>query len=277
MSDILILILAVTAGSLLSLVGGIYLLYGKWKTDKIQRVAVPFAAGALLAAAFLDLLPEAIEVANPQKVGLTVLIGFIGFFILERSLGWFHHHHEDEKGGNRKSTASLIVIGDTMHNFIDGLAIGAAFLVNPSVGIVTTIAIAAHELPQEIGDFGLMISKGMKRKRVLWVNIISSFATLTGALIVYSLGDVFASSIGILLAVTAGFFIYIAASDIIPTIHAEPKKAVANIQTAVLVFGVVFVGLASNYIHSFISSEDGASGSSLSEEHDAHDSQKHDH
>lgn len=255
MSDILILILAVTIGSLLSLVGGIYLLYGKWKTDRIQRIAVPFAAGALLAAAFLDLLPEAIEVSGASEVGLVVLIGFIGFFILERSLGWFHHHHEDEKGGNRKSTASLIVIGDTTHNFIDGLAIGAAFLVNPSVGIVTTIAIAAHELPQEIGDFALMKAKGMKRKRILWVNVVSSFATLLGALAVYLLGDVFAGSIGILLAITAGFFIYIAASDIIPTIHAEPKRSVANLQTAVLVFGVAFVGLASNYVHSFIHDE----------------------
>ena len=115
MGDLLILILAVTAGSLLSLVGGIYLLYGKWQTKKIQRIAVPFAAGALLAAAFLDLMPEAIEASDASRVGLVMLLGFIGFFVLERSLGWFHHHHEDERGGNRKSTASLIVIGDTMH------------------------------------------------------------------------------------------------------------------------------------------------------------------
>ena len=121
---------------------------------------------------------------------------------------------------------------------------------------MTTIAIAAHELPQEIGDFGLMIAKGMKKKGVLWVNIISSFATLAGALIVYSLGDVFAGSTGLLLSITAGFFIYIAASDIIPTIHAEPKRSIANIQTAVLVFGVVFVGFVGSLAHSFKYEED---------------------
>lgn len=251
MSELLILLFAVIAGSLLSLVGGIYLLYGKWGTKKIQRIAVPFAAGALLAAAFLDLLPEALESSTASNVGLVVLVGFIGFFILERSLGWFHHHHEDEKGGNRKSTASLVVIGDTLHNFIDGLAIGAAFIVSPSVGIVTTLAIAAHELPQEIGDFGLMAAKGMKKRNILWVNIMSSFATLVGALIVYSLGDIFSDYIGILLGVTAGFFIYIAASDIIPTIHAEPKRAIANMQTGVLIGGILFVGIVSQYIHSF--------------------------
>ncbi len=253
MGDLLILFIAVGAGSLLSLLGGIYLLYGKWGTQKIQRIAVPFAAGALLAAAFLDLLPEAIEASSAANVGVVVLLGFVGFFVLERSLGWFHHHHEDEAGGNRKSTLSLIVIGDTTHNFIDGLAIGAAFLVSPAIGIVTTIAIAAHELPQEIGDFGLMSAKGMKRKKILWVNIISSIATLIGAVLVYSLGDVFTGSIGILLAVTAGFFIYIAASDIVPTIHAEPERTVANMQTLVLIFGIVFVGAVSNIMHSYIS------------------------
>ena len=262
MSDLLILVLVVTIGSLLSLIGGIYLLYGRWGTHRIQRVAVPFAAGALLAAAFLDLLPEAIASTDPSQVGLIVLLGFIAFFVLERSLGWFHHHHEDEKGGNKKATSSLIIIGDTAHNFIDGLAIGAAFIVSPAVGIVTTIAVAAHELPQEIGDFGLLASKGMKKRTILWVNIASSFATLLGALIVYSLGDVLSNVEGVLLAATAGFFIYIAASDIIPTIHAEPKRVVANMQTAVLLFGIIFVGVFSSIAGSFIHEDDESTGDS---------------
>src|SRR5690606_22872811 len=121
------------------------------------------------------------------------------------------------------------------------LAIGAAFLVSPATGIVTTIAIAAHEIPQEIGDFGLLLSKGMKRRRVLIVNIVSALVTVIGAALVYGLGDALPISQPLLLAATAGFFLYIAASDIIPTIHAEPRRAVANVQTIVLLVGVVFV------------------------------------
>ncbi|MBC7512587.1 ZIP family metal transporter [Candidatus Saccharibacteria bacterium] len=252
MSDWLILIAAVLAGSLLSLVGGIYLLYGKLGVDKLQRVAVPFAAGALLAAAFLDLLPEALDQGEPSFVMQLTLLGLVIFFVLERSLSWFHHHHNDEHHGGHRQNASLIVIGDTLHNFIDGLAIGAAFLVDPAVGLVTTAAIAAHEIPQEIGDFGLLISKGMARKKVLLVNVISGLATLLGAVIIYGFGGELGVSESVLLALTAGFFIYIAASDIIPTIHAEPERRWANIQTAVLILGIVLVGGAANLAHTFV-------------------------
>lgn len=144
MENWLLLLVVVTTGSLLSLVGGLYLIYGKRGVTKLQKAAVPFAAGALLAAAFLDLLPEATEMGEASKIMLAALIGFIAFFVLERSLSWFHHHHDDETHG-RHQTTTLIVIGDTLHNFIDGLAIGAAFIVSPAVGVVAAIAIAAHE------------------------------------------------------------------------------------------------------------------------------------
>lgn len=249
MQNWLLLLAVVTAGSLVSLIGGLYLIYGKRGTEKLQKAAVPFAAGALLAAAFLDLLPEAGEMDEPKTIGLWLLGGFIGFFILERSLSWFHHHHDDNHRNVRRQTASLIVIGDTVHNFIDGLAIGAAFVVSPVTGIITTIAIAAHEIPQEIGDFGLLLEKGMAKRKVLLVNIVSAFATVLGAAIVYWLGDVLAINQAALLALTAGFFIYIAASDIIPTIHAEPRRKTANLQTLVLLFGIIFVGVTSSLAH----------------------------
>src|SRR6476620_5621173 len=117
MSDWLILLLAVTAGSLLSLIGGLYLLYGKKGAATLQRVAVPFAAGALLAAAFLDLLPEAVEIGNPRTVLMLALVGLVSFFVLERSLSWFHHHHDDEGHSAKRQNTSLIIIGDTLHNF----------------------------------------------------------------------------------------------------------------------------------------------------------------
>lgn len=281
MENWLLLLVVVTAGSLLSLIGGLYLIYGKKGNATLQKMAVPFAAGALLAAAFLDLLPEAARINDPKEVMVAALAGFIGFFILERSLSWFHHHHDhgghEHEDDHKHRTPALIVIGDTLHNFIDGLAVGAAFVVSPAIGIVTTIAIAAHEIPQEIGDFGLMLSKGMKKKHVVLVNIVSALATIIGATLVYWLGDSMNLNEGLLLAVTAGFFIYIAASDIIPTIHAERRKKLANIQTVVLLVGVVLVGATSSIAHSFIhhSAEHGSGELEHSSSHE--DSHEHDH
>ncbi len=254
------LLIAATAGSVVSLVGGVYLLYGKRGARTLQRFAVPFAAGALLAAAFLDLLPEALEHGDAAQILLYALIGLVLFFVLERSLSWFHHHHDDEKTTHTagRRTVSLIVIGDTVHNLIDGMAIGASFLVDPAIGFVTTLAIAAHEIPQEIGDFGLMLSKGMPKRKVLIVNLVSALATIVGAVLVYGFGDSLGISESLLLAVTAGFFIYIASSDIIPTIHAEPKRKAASIQTLVLILGIVIVGVAAQSAHQLIPHEEHA-------------------
>jgi len=264
MQNWLLLLAVVTAGSLVSLIGGLYLIYGKKGVGKLQKAAVPFAAGALLAAAFLDLLPEASTMDEPRLVMMWVLGGLVAFFVLERTLSWFHHHHNDDVTTGHRRTTSLIVIGDTVHNFIDGLAIGAAFVVSPATGIITTLAIAAHEIPQEIGDFGLMLSKGMAKKKVLLVNIVSALVTVVAAATIYWFGDTFEINQAFLLAVTAGFFIYIAASDIIPTIHAEPRRNVANLQTLILIAGIVFVGVTSSIAHSFIHDEDHVQESSQS-------------
>ncbi|QHN43000.1 ZIP family metal transporter [Candidatus Mycosynbacter amalyticus] len=253
MNEWILLLIAAIFGSVISLAGGVYLLYGKWGVDRLQRVSVPFAAGALLAAAFVDLLPEAMEGSDTHVISLVVLTSFLVFFLLERSLSWFHHHHEHEHANPRyRRNSSLIVIGDTLHNFIDGLAIGASFLVSPVTGIITTIAITAHEIPQEIGDFGLLLAKGMKKRNVVLANLLSALATVVGAVLVYALGGSVPISEPILLAITAGFFIYIAASDIIPTIHAEPKRRTANIQAAVLLLGVLFVGVTTTLAHDMI-------------------------
>lgn len=271
MSDLLILLVAATAGSIISLIGGLYLLYGKRGVKTLQRLAVPFAAGALLAAAFLDLLPEALEHGNASEVTRYALIGLVVFFVLERSLSWFHHHHGDEHGHPQgRRTVSLIVIGDSLHNFIDGLAIGAAFLVDPAIGLVTTVAIAAHEIPQELGDFGLMLSKGVSKRNVLLINLLSALLTVVGAVLVYVFGGELGISESLLLAVTAGFFIYIAASDIIPTIHAEPERKWANLQTVTLIVGIILVGTAASVAHGLVPhAEDG------SHSHDEHHEEEH--
>lgn len=264
-------ILAATAGGVVSLVGGVYLLYGRFGVQKIQRIAVPFAAGALLAAAFIDLLPEALNGDDTSQVLAVTLMGFIAFFLLERFLHWFHHHHEHTgEVRGRRSSAPLIIIGDTLHNFIDGLAIGVAFLVSPATGIVTTIAIAAHEIPQEIGDFGLLLSKGMARRKILIVNLLSALATVIGAVLAFGIGDILPVPESMLLALAAGFFLYIAASDIIPTIHAEPRAKTANIQALVLLIGVAFVTVTTIVAHEYIGHSHEHS-EHIHEEHDDHD------
>lgn len=238
-------------GSIFSIIAGLLLVARKVSLDVVQRLAVPFAAGSLLAASFLDLIPEAYAAGDARIVAVVMLVGFLLFFILERFLGWFHHHHSH---GNSSvhPTAGLIVIGDTLHNFIDGLVIGAAFLIDIPTGIVVTIAVAAHEIPQELGDFGLMLSYGMSRKSVALVNFLSALATVVAALGVVAIGGSVEFAEPYLLALAAGFFVYIAASDIIPTIHAESKLRIANFQTGVLLAGVVIVGYLIGASHSFV-------------------------
>lgn len=259
MNDWTLLIVASLIGSLFSLIGGVLLLSRKLSVAKVQRVAVPFAAGALLAAALLDLLPEALAHSESITTIMSlVLTGFIVFFALERFLGWFHHHHShtdtQHHRSRRDSTRSLIVVGDTLHNAIDGMVIGAAFLADPTIGIITTAAIAAHEIPQEIGDFGVLLGLGMRRQMVLLVNILSAVVTVAAAALVYGFGTSLTSLEPILLAVAAGMFIYIAASDLVPTIHDEPSLRVANYQTAILLFGIIFVGATTTLVHEFIDS-----------------------
>jgi zinc and cadmium transporter len=246
-----LLLFSALVGSLFSLIGGVLLLVKKFDNHKIQLIALPFAAGALLAAAFADMLPEAIEHSSPETASLVVLIGFLIFFCLERFLSWFHHHHEHGTDQHRP-TKLLIIVGDTLHNLIDGLVIGAAFLVDPVTGMITAFAIAAHEIPQEVGDFGILLALGMRRRNVLLANILSATATLVGAVVVYAAGGAIGSLEPFLLAGTAGFFIYIAASDLVPTIHAETKLKNANLQTGVLLTGTIIVYATITSAHSLI-------------------------
>lgn len=238
--DLLIVLFWAAIGSVFSLIGGIALVSVKKLRERVMIFALPFGAGALLAATFFDLLPEAIEGQDVRAIFVYVLAGFLAFFVLERSASWFHRHHEHAREGAQKS---MIIIGDTVHNAIDGIAIGAAFLVSVPFGIVTTLAVAAHEIPQEIGDFGMLLGKGMRVRRVVLVNLVSAIATLVTAGLTYQLGSADVLPVAPLLAITAGFFIYIAAADIIPDIHEKPHKT-ANIQSIMLFVGIFVVATA---------------------------------
>jgi zinc and cadmium transporter len=241
--ELFYLIIAIIIGSSISLLGGALIFTTKKRRAQAIMIAMPFGAGALLAAAFFDLLPEAFELGNPRELLLWTLAGFIFFFVLERSASWFHHHHDhDDNHTKNAQQRRLIVLGDLMHNAIDGVAIGAAFLVNPATGFITTIAVSAHEIPKELGTFALLLSRGWKDKIVLLANVATAVATIVTAVLVFLLGSDQKLPIGPLLALTSGFFIYVAASDIIPDIHEQPRR-IGTLQAVTLVIGVVLVGI----------------------------------
>lgn len=272
-------------GGVVSLLGGVILLSKRSWAEKLATYATPFAAGALLAAVFLDLLHEGVSIARPYTVLLSALIGMVLFFFAERFLRWFHHHHEHEEPEQKTDpTAALVIAGDTLHNVLDGVVIAASFLVSVPTGIITTIAVAAHEIPQEIGDFGLLLKKGMRRRNVLIVNLISALATVAAAVVTFWLGSDDTLPIGVLLGLSAGFLLYIAASDIIPTIHEHTKeKRFLDPRPFLLLLGVVVVGLTINLAHRYIDGHDHdhdhhpeASQSIESEHHGEHDHDHHD-
>lgn len=239
------IILFTLIGSVFSLIGGILLLFKEKITLKYSHFLAAFAAGTLLGAVFFDLLPEA--VSESRELGLNIdifawtLIGILSFFLLERFIHWFHHHQHEYLDEKIKPTIPLIIAGDSVHNFIDGVVIASTFLVSIPLGIVTTLAVAAHEIPQEIGDFGVLLHKGMKRKKIILVNIMSALTAIFGALLAYWLGERIEASLPILLSITAGFFIYIAASDLIPEIHHENRRGFAVIETALMFAGVATI------------------------------------
>lgn len=221
MSTIIWLIFYSLVGGLFSLIGALLL---AWQYEKAQRLIVPllsFAAGAFLGASFLDLLPEALTDNPAQPIMAALLVGFVGFFAAERLLmRYLHYHGETETHKDHtESLPYLVVAGDSVHNFIDGLAIGLSFLANPSLGLITTLAVSAHEIPQEMGDFTILLNLGWSKKKVIAINILQSLLTVPGALIGYYVGSLVQPSLPYLLAGTAGTFIYIAASDLIPEIH----------------------------------------------------------
>lgn len=239
-------------GGVISLIGGVLLLSRQKFAKALANYATPFAAGALLAAVFMDLLRDGLEQASVATVMLACMVGIIIFFYAERFLHWFHHHHQDEEK-HTDPAVSLIIVGDTIHNAMDGVAIAAAFLVSVPTGIVTTFAVAAHEIPQEIGDFGLLLAKGLSRKKVLLVNVTSAIATTLVAILTFAVGSSDRLPVGALLGVSAGFLLYISLSDVIPTIHeTAPKKKLFDLQPLLLLIGVVVVSVAISLSHRYI-------------------------
>ena len=262
-----IVIFSILGGLLSVVVASSFLLL----TTSTRHYAVPhlvsFAIGALLGASFLGLLPHAIEheyFVDPHLLGLTLLIGLLSFFLLEKLVLWrhchSHHGHEDipELGEDhhnhshdepRKAAGALILIGDGIHNFVDGVLIAAAFLTDVHLGIVTALAIAAHEIPQELGDFVILLHSGYSRRKALYFNMLSSLATVVGAVAAYFLLADMQHLLPYILVVAASSFVYIAVADLIPGLHSKVKPSETLQQISLIAAGVIFIYLAHSTLH----------------------------
>jgi zinc and cadmium transporter len=227
--------------SLISFVGALSLLLQEKKLKELLILLVAFSAGGLIGAAFLNILPEVLEESRDfQSIFTGVMLGFILFFILERYLHWHHCH----KGQCEVHVFSYLnLIGDGVHNLIDGLIIGASFSLDIKVGWVTTFAVILHEIPQELGDFGVLLYGGMRKGKALFYNFLSAATAILGTVFGYYFShhvDGFAVS---LLPFAAGGFIYIAACDLIPEIHRQPDQQKASLSLLVFLLGIGLMSL----------------------------------
>lgn len=259
-----IIVASLVGGGLSVLAASLFLIV----PERFRQYALPhlisFATGALLGAAFLALLPDAIlnrNGADVHVITLTVLVGILLFFLLEKMVLWRHCHsahceahlpepesaHTPQHTGQHAGT--LILIGDALHNFVDGVIIAAAFLVDMHLGIVTALAVAAHEIPQEIADFAVLLESGFTRKRAFFYNILSSLSTVVGAVLAYfSLVQV-QQVLPYVLALAAASFIYIAVADLIPGLHKRTHIKATIQQIALISAGVIIIYTAHTQFH----------------------------
>lgn len=243
-------------GSVFSVVaaGGYLLLPARWR-ERTLSLLISFATGILLGVAFLHLLPEALEAHKgepPDAILATVLAGIFVFFMLEKALIWrhahdhgrehahahTHHHHTD-----RSHAGALIMVGDTFHNFLDGVLLTAAFATKFELGMVTGLAIVAHEVPQELGDFAILIGSGYSRAKAFALNLLSSMAMFVGALLAWWSLEALAPLLPFVIAFTAASFIYIAVADLIPTLHRGVRIKETLGQLALIGVGVAVIAI----------------------------------
>jgi zinc and cadmium transporter len=205
---------------------------------------VSFAIGTLLGAAFLEVIPAAFDQGDAHEAASAILGGIFGFFVLEKLMLWRHCHTEDCEAHDQHAThdhgrsGALIIVGDTIHNFVDGVLIAAAFLQGIEIGIVAAVAIIAHEIPQEVGDFLILLHSGYTRARALAMNLLSSLATLVGGLLGYYSLQAFEGLEPTLLGIVGASMIYVAVADLIPGLHRRPQLRDGATQTLLIALGI---------------------------------------
>jgi len=235
MGSLGLIIMATGVISLGALVGVWTMAMNKERLNRILLFLVSLSAGALMGGAFLHLLPEALELLESERVFLTVLIAFMGFFLIEKGLHWHHCH---KKNCEEHRLGQMNLIGDSVHNFLDGLIIAAAFGVDVRLGLATSLAVALHEIPQEIGDFGVLMYAGWERGKALVFNFLVALMVVVGGVVGFYLSNGVELFIGYLMSVAAGGFIYIAASDLMPELKKE-----TGLKKSLVSFGVFVVGV----------------------------------
>lgn len=262
----LIIIFTAVGGVLSVMAAAVFLLLPDRRRNAVLPHGISFAIGALLAVAFWGLIPEAFEKIKPeqfQALSGTILAGILGFFVLEKLLIWRHCHsgsceaHGDEDDhdhghshGMAKSAGALIILGDGIHNFVDGVLIAAAFLTDVQLGIVTSLAVAAHEIPQEVGDFAILLHSGYSKRKALFYNMLASLTTVFGGVLAYFGLENLQDSLPYFLALAASSFIYIAVADLIPSLHKKTDMKTSLQQIALIAMGVLLIcslhGIAHN-------------------------------
>ncbi len=262
MSTLALILLFTALGGLLSvLLAGIFLLVPEGPRARVLPHLVSFATGTLLGASLLALLPQAMETAgmgSAHGIGMALVAGIGLFFVLEKLVLWrhshsgeyadhgaHHHHHEHRE----HASAFLVLVGDSIHNALDGVLIAAAFLTDVKLGIVTSIAVMTHEIPQEIGDFAVLLHSGMSRTRALALNLVTSLTSVIGGVVAYfALGSAM-EWLPYALAVAAACFLYVAVADLIPGLHrrVSPRESVA--QVILITLGLVVIAVAEHNSH----------------------------
>ena len=242
---ILALFLASIGSVLLS--GVLLLLNDKW-LGKVSDYLLYLAGGTLLASAMFGMIPEAVEKIDLHEAMIWILIGILGFFILEKIILWRNCHNENCER-QQHAAAPMIIIGDAFHNAIDGVVIAASFLTSVELGFFVTFSVILHEIPQELGDFGVLIKGGYSRKKALFYNLLSGSSSLVAGIAAYFVLDWVESLIPYSLAIAAASFLYISLADLIPEMHKETKLKQSFIQFLLILAGVLIIWVSSHHAH----------------------------
>ncbi|HEX9707562.1 MAG TPA: ZIP family metal transporter [Steroidobacteraceae bacterium] len=251
-----ILFLTAASGAVSAIIAAGFMLLPPARRNALLPHLVSFATGALLGASLLALLPHAIDSgAGTHGIGIALAGGIIAFFVLEKMVLWRHCHvdaceaHGPQDHHRARASATLILWGDAFHNVLDGVLIAAAFLTNPHLGVVTTVAVFAHEIPQEVGDLAILLNGGMSRARALVLNVAVSLASVAGATVAWYL---LAEALYVLpyaLAIAAASFLYVAVADLIPGLHRRVDARTSLQQVALIALGILVTGLSHEFAH----------------------------
>jgi zinc and cadmium transporter len=251
-----ILLLTAACGALSAVAAAAFLLLPPARRNALLPHLVSFATGALLGAALLALLPHAIESgAGTHGIGIALAGGIIAFFGLEKMVLWRHCHadaceaHGPQDHHRDRASATLILWGDAFHNLLDGVLIAAAFLTDPHLGVVTTVAVFAHEIPQEVGDLAILLNGGMSRARALALNVAVSLASVAGAVVAWFLLAEALELLPYALAIAAASFLYVAVADLIPGLHRRVDARTSFQQVALIALGILVTGFSHGYAH----------------------------